>query len=153
MAMENESTSEELSLSSIKAHELLFAECANEGMMLSFGSRTEPVVNYNVKANPENALAMKRMFEKVLVDMNQHGPQAQMVVFNAPDNEQLHGKWSVSSGRVLRGRNGQVALTLMRGDTTVEVWSRRIVSVVCGTRVLLASGEVLDWGSVDGLPQ
>ena len=148
-----------VTLSSTKSHEVRYVATSE----LAFGSLTTAVTNYNLKANPEQASAVKRVFEKVLADINTNGTMSQTLIINAPGNATLHGHWCISNARVLRGRNGQVSLSLLRmvdfgrvvDDLTpaTEIWSRRISSMMLGCRAMLSTGEVVDYGDVSGLPQ
>jgi len=56
-------------------------------------------------------------------------------------NMLLHGNWKVTSGRLVRGRNGQVALNLQNDSgQSVEVWSRRILGEVVNISYMLENG-------------
>ena len=145
-------------LSSTKAHEIQYVGTSE----LTFGSLVNVVTNYNLRANPEQASAVKRVFEKVLADVKSNGSMSQSIVINAPSNIGLHGRWCVNKARILRGRNGQVALELLKANDSglanklspaTEIWSRRVSSVMLGCRAMLSTGEVVDYGDVSGLPQ
>lgn len=107
--------------------------CVNHGGRL-FGSNSEsnvfgPNQNATSAQMREIGTQVNNAFKNALALKNT-GHTVDMY-FNVPDNHTLFGDWQVYSGRLVRGRGGQVALTLINADCrTVEVWSRRLVGEV-----------------------
>lgn len=97
-----------------------------DGQFYGFKHENEMPANY--ETNTAQAVALKEQFKALLANIDETQPMVEVVAPSAPE---VDGNFTVTAGRQLRGRAGQVVLTLQR-DTgeTVELWSYRHSGVV-----------------------
>ena len=93
-----------------------------------FGYTTEREVPANYETDAGNSVLLKETF-KGLMNAAETRP---MVTIEAPGAPEVNGDFTVTDARQLRGRAGQIVLTLVRPDQTdtVELWSYRHSGVV-----------------------
>lgn len=92
-----------------------------------FGYDSESEVPANYETNAEAARSLKEQFRNLL-DAAESRPMVEITASQAPE---VNGNFTVINARQLRGRGGQIVLTLQAdsGDTA-ELWSYRHSGVV-----------------------
>ncbi len=98
-----------------------------------FGYRLESEVPANYETNGDQAILLKETF-KGLMNAAETRPMVEIEAAGAPE---VNGNFTVVDARQLRGRAGQIVLTLLTQEgNTVELWSYRHSGVVTNFTVV-----------------